>query len=75
MKDVCKRKIKSNEDEQKLLLNGRMTANLFKEICKYHGKDEKLIKNYLLKLELAFKIDNDELFIPSLVSGKVSKSV
>ena len=52
-----------------------MASNLFKKICEFHGKDDELIKNYLLKFKLAVKIDDDELFIPSLVSGKVSLSV
>ena len=82
VKDVCKKKIKPNPDENEIFLyqihslhNGKMAANLFKKICEYHGKDETLIKNYLLKFELAVKIDNDDLFIPSLVSGKVCLSV
>ena len=75
VKDVCKRKIKANRDEKRSLQNGKISANLFKKICEYHGKDDELIKNYLLKFQLAVKIDDDELFIPSLVSGKVSLSV
>ena len=69
MKEVCK-KFPDYQTEAKELNNGVLPANLFKKICEHHGKDEKLIRNYLLKFEFAVELEDGKLFIPSLVPGR-----
>ena len=69
VKEVC-RQFPDHQSEAKLLQDGILPANLFNRICEHRGKDEKLIKNYLLKFSLAVELDDAQLFIPSLVSTR-----
>ena len=58
---------------QKLnLQQGILEQDLFKEICKAQKRDNEveLIWNYLLKFELAFPLESNQLFIPAIVSKK-----
>ena len=54
----CSHKIPGFNKEKLELPKGVVHANLFKEICKTEGKEEEVIKTYLLALELAVEMKN-----------------
>ena len=64
------RSIPGLKKEKLELKKGVLTASLFKEICKMHGKKDEHIRTYLLNFELAVELKDGELFIPSIVSEK-----
>ena len=49
---------------------GILKRELFDELCQYEKKEKEaeFIWNYLLKFELAFKLEEDILFIPAVAS-------
>ena len=64
-------KIPGLKNEKLELKKGVVTANLFKEICQMEGKNEEIIKTYLLNFELAVELNQTgDIFIPSIVSEK-----
>jgi hypothetical protein len=53
------------------LKKGVVPANLFEKICQMQGKNEKIIRTYLLNFELAVELNQKgDIFIPSIVSEK-----
>ena len=58
-----------HEMEKLDLKKGILHQNLFRELCKNKEIDDELVKTYLLNFDLAVQLNEDELFIPSVVSG------
>ena len=62
-------KIPGLKKEKLELLKGVVHADLFKKICEKKGKEEKVIKRYLLALKLGVELKDSQIFIPAIVSG------
>ena len=61
-------KISGLKDEEHALKLGIVGAKLFAKLCLKDGKQEELIRSYLLKFGLAVELKDGKLFIPSIVS-------
>ena len=60
----------TSEMEKRCIKNGILTRDMFQRLCREQDGQlgEEDLKSYLLELDLAVEMKNEELFIPALVS-------